>query len=122
MLWIAADFPASPYADAIRAIKLDLDNKASAHGNAATMASNFNNLTGVIGLTSCLSGEGKSTLAAGMATLIARSGRRVILVDGDVRNRALTRALAPDARVGLLDVVARRVSVADALWNDPPPI
>ena len=29
MLRIAADFPASPYAEAIRAIKLDLDRKGS---------------------------------------------------------------------------------------------
>ena len=54
-----------------------------------------------------------------MASLIARSGRRVVLVDADVRNRTLSSALAPDASVGLLDVIAKRVPVADALWNDP---
>jgi succinoglycan biosynthesis transport protein ExoP len=112
MLRMAVDFPASAYADAIRAIKLDLDRKGTADAE-------YRAGSRVVGLTSCLSGEGKSTLAAGMATLIARSGRRVILVDGDVRNRALTRALAPDARHGLLDVISRRVPITEALWNDP---
>ena len=112
MFRMAVDFPASAYADAIRAIKLDLDRKGTADAEYRTGAR-------VVGLTSCLSGEGKSTLAAGMAALIARSGPRVILVDGDVRNRTLTRALAPDACCGLLDVVSKRVPVVETLWNDP---
>jgi succinoglycan biosynthesis transport protein ExoP len=120
MLWPDDDSQSSPYADALRAIKLDLDHRANARSDEDhEKKARFINATGVIGLTSCLSGEGKSTTAAGMASLIARSGRRVVLVDADVRSRALSSALAPDASVGLLDVIAKRVPVADALWNDP---
>jgi succinoglycan biosynthesis transport protein ExoP len=75
--------------------------------------------TRIIGLTSCLPGEGKTTVATGVATSIAQSGARVILVDGDIRNPSLTRALAPDASVGLLDIIAGRASFAEAVWNDP---
>jgi len=110
ILWAAINEPSSAYAEAIRSIKLtiDLDNKASATKS-----------TRVIGLTSSLPGEGKTTVAMGIATLIAQSGSRVILVDADTRNPSLTRALARDASVGLLDVIAGRVSFADAIWNDP---
>src|SRR5262249_1040418 len=64
------DAPACAYAEAIRAIKLtiDMNNQANAK---------------IIGLTSSLPSEGKSTLAVAMATLIAQSGARVILVDCD---------------------------------------
>jgi succinoglycan biosynthesis transport protein ExoP len=100
------DAPACEYAEAIRAIKLtiDMNNQANAK---------------IIGLTSSLPSEGKSTLAVAMATLIAQSGARVILVDCDVRHSSISRLLAPDASAGLLDVVAGTVDLADAVWTDP---
>jgi polysaccharide biosynthesis transport protein len=107
MLWDVVSEPSSPYAEAIRAIKvtLDLNNKS--------------NSTRVLGLTSCLPHEGKSTVSMGMAALIAQSGARTILVDCDVRNPSLSRALAPDARVGFLDVVAGKADFADAVLHGP---
>ena len=54
-----------------------------------------------------------------MATLIAQGGARVILVDCDLRHRSLSRALAPDASAGFLDVVAGKLKLADAVWSDP---
>jgi polysaccharide biosynthesis transport protein len=100
------DAPSSPYAEAIRSIKLtvDLDSQAK--------------FTKVIGLTSALPSEGKSSLAAAMASLIAQGGARVILVDCDVRNPSLSRALAPEASCGFLDVVAGNVELEDAVWSD----
>jgi polysaccharide biosynthesis transport protein len=103
---IILDQPLSLYAEAIRALKLTIDQKSG--GDAK-----------VVGLTSSLASEGKSTIAAAMATLIARSGARVILVDADVRNPTLSRTLAPDASVGLLDVMAGAAPLADAIWTDP---
>jgi polysaccharide biosynthesis transport protein len=101
------DSPSCPYAEAIRSIKLTVDlNK----GNQATAK--------IIGLTSCLPSEGKSSVAAAMASLIAQGGARVILVDCDLRNPSLSRALAPNASFGFLDVVAGKANVEDAVWND----
>jgi succinoglycan biosynthesis transport protein ExoP len=99
--------PSSPYADAIQSIKLTVDLNGQA------------NFTKVLGLTSCLPSEGKSTLAAATAALIAQSGARVLLVDCDLRRPALSRALAPDASAGFIDVVAGKLDLADAVWNDP---
>jgi len=100
------DSPSSLYAEAVRSIKLNVDLNSQANNK-------------IIGLTSCLPSEGKSSLAAGMATLIAQGGARVILVDCDVRNPSLSRALAPDASAGFLEVVAGTLDLADAIWTDP---
>jgi succinoglycan biosynthesis transport protein ExoP len=110
ILFAAVNAPSSMYADAFRSIKLTIDHENK--DNAARP-------NRIIGLTSCLPGEGKTTVATGVATLIAQSGARVILVDGDIRNPSLTRSLAPDASVGLLDIIAGRASFAEAVWNDP---
>jgi len=100
------DAPSCPYVEAIRSIKLTIDLNSQAN-------------TKIIGLTSCLPSEGKSTLAVAMATLIAQSGARVILVDCDLRHSSISRLLAPDASAGFLDVVAGTVDLADVAWTDP---
>ena len=105
LLWAAIDTPLSPYAEAIRSLKVTIDL-------------NNQGMTNVIGLTSCFSTEGKSTVASGLATLIAQSGGHVVLVDADVRNPSISRAFAPKARVGFLDVVAGRIPLADAIRRD----
>jgi succinoglycan biosynthesis transport protein ExoP len=105
-LWSAVSAPNSPYADAMRSIKLAVDRDG--HGAC-----------NVIGLTSYLPTEGKSTVAAGVATMMAQAGRRTILVDFDVRNPSLSRALTPDAQVGFLEVVDGGASLAQAVRWDP---
>jgi polysaccharide biosynthesis transport protein len=99
------DAPACEYAEAIRSIKLTIDMNSQANAK-------------IFGLTSCLPSEGKSTLAVAIATLIAQSGARVILVDCDFRHSSISHLLAPDASTGLLDVVAGTVDLADAVWTD----
>jgi succinoglycan biosynthesis transport protein ExoP len=105
-LWAAVDAPNSAYADAIRSIKFAVDSAGHEAAN-------------VIGLTSYLPTEGKSTVAAGIATLLAQSGRRTLLVDCDVRNPSLSRALAPGAKVGFLEVVTGETNLVQAVLRDP---
>ena len=105
MLWAAIDRPSTPYAEAIRSLKVTVDL-------------NSQGISSVIALTSCFATEGKSTVAAGLATLIAQSGGHVILVDADVRNPSISRAFAPNAKYGFLDVVAGRVALAEAVRRD----
>jgi len=102
------DSPGSEYAEAVRPIKLTVDDLNSQDKS-----------TNAIGLTSCLPSEGKSSVAAAMASLIAQGGARVILVDGDVRNPSLSRTLAPKASCGFLDVVAGKAEFEDTVWSDP---
>ena len=107
MLRAVFDAPLSPYAEAIRAVKVTLD----LNGRSGKSK--------VLGLISCLPNEGKSTVAVAISTLIAQSGTRVVLVDCDIRNPSLSRALAPDADIGFLDVLAGRAVLADAVWTVP---
>jgi succinoglycan biosynthesis transport protein ExoP len=107
LLQRAINEPYSPFAEAIRLIRLTVDSNGEA-GRAK-----------VIGLTSCLPHEGKSTVALCFAELIAKSGKRVILIDFDRHRPALTRTLAPNATVGLFEVLLKDNSFADATWTDP---
>ena len=107
MMRTIVDAPASPFAEAMQAIKLGLSIKAPASSR------------NVVGLISCVSGEGKSTIAAGLAAQMAQTGRRTILVDCDIRNPSLSQALAPQARVGFIEVATRKVDVANAIWHYP---
>jgi Homeodomain-like domain len=67
----------------------------------------------VIGITSSLPNEGKSTIAMALAEVIAHGGGRVVLVDCDLRNPSLTRKLAPGAEAGFLDVRRRSAQRGD---------
>jgi polysaccharide biosynthesis transport protein len=66
----------------------------------------------VIGIVSALPGEGKSTVAANLAQLLASNGSKTLLVDGDLRNPALTRTLGIAADRGVVDAV-----VAPQSWR-----
>jgi polysaccharide biosynthesis transport protein len=59
--------------------------------------------------------EGKSTTAANLAVALARAGRRVVLVDLDLRRPSLHRYFNPGSRPGLTHVLVRRAQLEDAL-------
>ena len=47
------------------------------------------------------------------------SGARVILVDCDLRKRSLSHDLAPNATVGIIDVLTEAASLDEVIWSDP---
>ena len=97
----ATDFPFSHFAEAVRSIKL------------ATCGSR-----GVIGITSTLPNEGKSTVATALAQSLALTGSSVVLIDCDLRNPSISRSLTPNARVGVFDVLTGTVALQDAMWKE----
>ncbi len=99
--------PLSGFAEAIRSIKLTIDLQLNARPCK------------VIGFTSTLPNEGKSTIAAALAHLIGQVGGRVLLVDCDLRNPTLSRMLARSTAIGVFDVVAKKVSVEEAILKEP---
>jgi succinoglycan biosynthesis transport protein ExoP len=105
MRWVVQE-PLSAFAEAFRSVKMAADIAGSIRHNK------------VIGVTSTLPGEGKSTVSSNLAQLIAHAGKRVILIDVDLRNPTLTRALSPNARLGLIDVLAETVRLQDVLYLD----
>jgi succinoglycan biosynthesis transport protein ExoP len=108
LLWKAADSPFSRFTEAIRALKVAIDASKGAKASQ------------VIGITSSLPNEGKSTIATALAQLIAMNGGRVMLVDCDLRNPSLSRKLAPSARAGLLHLLLDKVTLEEVVWTDPP--
>jgi polysaccharide biosynthesis transport protein len=69
----------------------------------------------VIMVTSSLAREGKSTTIANVAVALARSGKRVVLVDLDLRQPTLSSLFDLHKRVGLTDVVMRRAALDSAV-------
>ncbi len=63
----------------------------------------------VIQITSPESGDGKSTTAANLAIAIAQSGRRVLLIDGDLRRPSIHRFFRIENEVGLTDILQGEV-------------
>jgi polysaccharide biosynthesis transport protein len=106
--WIVAEQPLSRFAEAIRSVKLaaDLNTTNKSHK--------------VIGITSALPHEGKSTVAAALGQLVAQVGGKVIIVDCDLRNPSLSRTLAPNATLGIIDALAGEHSLEDTIWRDGP--
>jgi len=104
---LVTEAPFSRFTESIRALKLAAD----LHGGRG--------LPKVIGLTSSLPGEGKSTIAVALAGHIAHAGQRVILVDCDLRNPALSWSLAPDTNIGILEVISGHFSLDNVVWTDP---
>ena len=107
LFWAVVDSPFSRFAEGIRAIKVAADLKKS------TKACK------VVALTSSLPNEGKTIISMALAQTIASGGARVVLLDGDLRNPALSRRLAPKAKLGLLEVLAKQTAIEDALCADP---
>ncbi|TCP58386.1 succinoglycan biosynthesis transport protein ExoP [Rhodovulum bhavnagarense] len=96
--------PLSTFAETLRAIKMAIMLKAQADPMTPTGT--------VIGLMSCFSGEGKTTVSANLAALLASQGHKVMLLDADLRNPGLTRALQRPVEHGLVEIL-----LDDADWR-----
>ena len=93
--------PFSRFSETLRSVKVSAD--VSIHSRSVK----------VIGIISTLPKEGKSTVSANFAQLIAHSGQRCVLIDGDLRNPTLTRRLAPGRSLGLLDLVFGKATLEE---------
>ncbi len=69
----------------------------------------------VILMTSSVPGEGKSTVAANLAAAMAQLGRRVLVVDGDLRKSAQHHLWQTANKVGLKDVIAHKTQLQEVL-------
>ncbi|MGP9814499.1 polysaccharide biosynthesis tyrosine autokinase [Rhodopseudomonas sp. NSM] len=103
----SVDEPLSIFTEAFRAIKVTAELRPAIRNNK------------VIGVTSTLPGEGKSTVACNLAMLMADAGKRVILLDLDLRSPTLVRCLAPPPTAGLLEVLDGKASLEQAIGREP---
>ena len=99
--------PYSRFAETIRNVYISLSGTPFKDGSK------------VIGVVSAVPKEGKSTVAANLGALCASLGRRTLLIDGDLHERALSRALVPAPAHGLLEALADPGRLADLVHTHP---
>ncbi|CDX26510.1 Succinoglycan biosynthesis transport protein ExoP [Mesorhizobium sp. ORS 3324] len=90
---VSLDAPASMFAETLRNAKIAFDVVMEDKGSR------------VVGVISVLPGEGKSTVAANLAGLLAANGAKTLLIDGDLRNPGLSRSLGMESEHGLMEAV-----------------
>jgi capsular exopolysaccharide synthesis family protein len=98
--------PLSGFAESFRAIKSGL-LLARSSGPIRTIA-----------VTSALPGEGKTTTSMCLGRIMARSGSSTVVVDCDLRRRAVSRLLSAPPRAGLMEVLSGAADLEDALISD----
>lgn len=69
----------------------------------------------IIGLTSSVAGEGKSTTSVNLAYVLAESGKRVLLLEGDMRRPTVAQRLGLEATPGLSNLLVGLCSGDEAL-------
>ena len=105
ILRYGADNPLSSFAETLRTGKMSIALRHGQSGQSGRAAK--------IGFVSCSPAEGKTTVSANFANLLAQQGARVMLIDGDMRNPGLTRSLGRSFETGLADVL-----MGDTDWRD----
>lgn len=98
--------PHSPYAAAMRSISLQIDKIRASTGPL------------VIGMMTPEPHQGASTVSLGVAAACSLAGMRTLLIDCDLRNPSLTRALAPMAQSSLSDILEGKATFEDTVWSD----
>lgn len=93
----------SPHAEAFRILRTNIEF-AQVHGACRTLM-----------VTSANPGEGKSTVAANLAAVIAGSGKRVMLVDADLRRPTVHKVLGLENRMGLTTLFASDLQPMDVI-------
>lgn len=93
--------PHSAYVESLRALRTTL---LSTRGGPPPQ---------VVLITSSVEGEGKSTLSANLAVVLAQQGKRVLLVDSDLRRPNLHVLFDSASEVGLSSLLAGQVAPDD---------
>ena len=104
---LAFDDPAGHEADAAHALRTSFDLANAPLGARRIM------------VTSPHGEEGKSECALQLAVSLARSGRRVTLVDLDLRKSAITRLTGVDRRFGMTSLIRGECDLTTALATIP---
>ncbi|MFC3706143.1 GumC family protein [Devosia honganensis] len=100
--------PFSQFSECLRRLKLNLDQALVGSGNRQRSEGGV-----VVAVASSVPLEGKTTLALGLARTYAASGRKVLLIDGDLRHPSVHRHLGVAPSGGLSDYLSS--SLADAI-------
>ncbi|MDO6458422.1 polysaccharide biosynthesis tyrosine autokinase [Celeribacter halophilus] len=99
--------PASAAAEAIRNLR------------TSVLLSGLDETPKVIMSTSSLPGEGKTTVSFALAQNLVGLGKKVLLVEGDIRRLVFTQYLDVQDAKGLMSVLSGDISLEEAVIHDP---
>ena len=103
-----------------------LDRPMSAYGEAvrglytSLLLSHVDSPPKTVVFTSAQSGEGKTTLALSLTRMLAKSGRKVILIDTDLRKPSVSAFLEIPNGPGLVELLAGEKKPEDVVRTDEP--
>jgi non-specific protein-tyrosine kinase len=103
-LYVAA-YPRSPVAESFRTLRSNIEFSDSEHPPKTIL------------VTSSRPGEGKTTIASNLAAIYAQSGKRVVLVDADLRRPSIHTAVGVQNRLGLTTLFRDSLK-PENVWKD----
>jgi capsular exopolysaccharide synthesis family protein len=73
-----------------------------------------------LAVTSAVAGEGKTSTVLNLALLTAEAGRRVLVIDCDLRNPKISAYTGLPGTVGITDLLAQRATLSDVVhrWSE----
>jgi len=99
--------PKSRYSEALRSLHTNIELAA------------IDDDPKVIVFTSAIPGEGKSSVSASYASLMAMSGRKVLLVDTDLRRSRIHKIFSIDQSPGIVELLAETNQWSEVVKTDP---
>ncbi len=100
------DRPTSSFAESLRSI------------DTGIRLSNVDRTPKSVMITSSVPKEGKSTLSMALGRMLAKSGRRVLLIDADLRRPRVAKALDLPRRAGLIEALSTSADYEDLVQVD----
>ena len=102
-----AEKPTSAAAEAVRNLR------------TSVMLSNVDNPPKLLMTTSSVPGEGKTTLALALAQNLVGLGKKVLLIEGDIRRRVLVNYVYKSRPAHLIAAITGDMPLKDAVFADP---
>lgn len=106
---LAHEQPRSTFAESIRGVAAMAENRPEADELRRLL------------VTSSVASEGKTTVGAGVATVLAQRGRKVVLVEGDHRRPRLHKIFNAPNQNGVVEVLLGHITLDQALVPTPVP-
>lgn len=122
---ILGQVPNIPSRNRKNILKYLLDKPASAASEAirnlrtSILLSNVDNPPQIIMSTSSIPGEGKTTQSLALAQNLGALGKKVLLIEGDIRRQIFAEYFKIEQRQGLISVVSGEASLEDAVMREP---